>query len=64
MSTETPIFTCPKCGSHNMTEVMWGNLWDWDNGKCLDCGYEGELDTDTGYSDDGIFQIHKEDEEE
>ena len=60
-----PKFTCPKCGSEITTAVVWGHGWDWDYANCLECGYDGELDTMTGIDQDGsIYQSHKQDFDE
>lgn len=60
-SNEEPTFHCPKCGA-KLGLVIWGGGWDWDytGEPCSECGYEGELDTMTGFDPDGsVWQDNK-----
>ena len=65
MSADNRVFVCPECCGGNMVEVVWGNFFDWDSGKCLDCGYDGYLDSMTGLDSDGsVKQYGRDDDEE
>lgn len=58
-------FHCTKCGARITAPVIWVYGWDWDQGTCDACGYDGELDTMTGEDPDGSFwQTNKKDFEE
>ena len=61
-----PKFSCPKCGAP-ISIALWGAGWDWDYmvEPCSQCGYEGELNTMTGFDPDGsVWQDRKENYEE
>lgn len=58
-----PKFHCPQCSAEITNPVAWGQGWDFDSAKC-ECGYDGDLNTITGYDPDGSVWQHVCEEEE